>query len=233
MRAVRRVPLAAAFLLFSACPALADPPTPTVLHLSQTAERRLPRDLLHINLRAEKAGGDPQSVETGINQNMAKALARAKQVTGIEVETGAYSVYHDTQNGGWRGSQTLILSGTDSSALLKLGGELQQAGLVMSNLVYEASPKTIRGAEEALTTEALTGLEQRAAAIAQQLRTTVLGYRDLTVGNAQTEGGPMPRMAFAGAMAVAASMPAPVGAPGEATVHVTISADVLLAPRQP
>ena len=47
------------------------------------------------------------------------------------------------------------------------------------------------------------------------------------VGNAQTEGGPMPRVAQ---MAMAASsMPTPVAAAGEATVHVTVTADILLA----
>jgi predicted secreted protein len=221
--------LAASVLVLLAAPASADPPAPTVLHLSQTAEKKLTRDVLHVELRAEKTGADAQTVEAAINQLMAKALAQAKQVQGVEVETGSYSVYHVETQSQWSGREALFLSGSDSDTVLKLAGQLQGQGLLMSNLGYEASPKTVRGAEDDLTAQALTVLQRRAAAIADQLRSTVTGYRDLTVGNAQTEGGPMPRMMAAQAMA--SSMPAPVAAAGEATVRVTVSADILLAPK--
>jgi predicted secreted protein len=201
------------------------PAEPTVLHLTQVAERHLPRDLLHVELRAEKTGADPQTVEAAINQNMAKALAQARQVQGVAIETGSYAVYRQSQGAtDWTGSQSLFLSGGDAGSLLKLAGALQGQGLIMSNLGSEASPKTVHAAEDALTAEALANLDRRVATIAQQLRLSVAGYSNLTVGNAQPEGGPMPRMA----VAAGASMPAPVAASGEATVRVTVTADVLL-----
>jgi len=222
--------LAASFLVLIAAPALADPPPPTVLHLSQTAEKKLTRDILHVELRAEKTGTDAQTVQASINQLMAKTLAQAKQVQGVEVETGSYSVYRNESQGQWSGNQALFLSGGDSDTVLKLAGQLQGQGLVMSNLGYEASPKVVKSAEDDLTSQALAELQRRAGAIADQLHSTVTGYRDLNVGNAQTEGGPMLRMMAAPAMA-AASMPAPVAAPGEATIRVIVSADILLAPK--
>jgi predicted secreted protein len=203
---------------------------PTVLHLSQSAERRITRDLLHADLRAEGKGADPRTVEAAINGTMAKALTEAKRVPGIEVSTGGYSVYRDNASSDWTGSQSLFLSGTDSAALLSLAGTLQADGLAMSNLTYEVAPATVRGAESALTAEALAELGERAAAVAQQLNLSVLGYRNLTVGNAETAGGPMPRFA---AVATSAAMPAPVAAPGEGTVRVTVSADVLLGAKKP
>lgn len=205
-------------------------PEPTVLHLTQSAERRITRDLLHVDMRAESKGADPRAVEAGINRLMAKALADTKQVPGIEISNGGYNVYRDNASSEWTGSQSLFLSGTDSGALLSLAGTLQADGLVMSNLSYEVAPATVRGAENVLTSEALSGLGQRAAAIAQQLHVSVLGYRNLTVGNAETQGGPLPR--FAGAVA-ASAMPAPVAAAGEGTVRVTVSADVLLGQKKP
>jgi predicted secreted protein len=221
--------LAASVLVSIAVPALADLAAPTVLHLSQTAEKKLTRDILHVELRAEKTGTDAQTVQAAINQLMAKTLAQAKQVQGVEVETGSYSVYRNDSQGQWSGNQALFLSGGDSDTVLKLAGQLLGQGLVMSNLGYEASPKVVKSAEDDLTTQALTELQRRAAAIADQLHSAVTGYRDLNVGNAQTEGGPMPRM-MAAPMA-AASMPAPVAAAGEATVRVVVSADILLAPK--
>lgn len=217
-------------MLLAVTPAHADDATQTVLHLSQSAERRITRDLLHVDMRADTKGADAKTVEAAINRTMEKALADAKRVAGIEVSTGGYNVYRETASSEWTGSQSLLLSGTDSAALLSLAGTLQTDGLVMSNLDYTVAPATVRGAENVLTAEALSGLRERAAAVAQQLNLSVLGYRNLTVGNAETQGGPMPRFA---AVATAAAMPAPVAAPGEGTVRVTVSADVLLGTKKP
>jgi predicted secreted protein len=207
----------------------AAPPEQTILHLTQSAERRLPRDRLKVELRAEETAADPQKVEAAINTRMRKALAEAHRAAGIEVETGSYSVYRATPANAaprWTGRQALMLTGPDAGELLKLAGRLQADGLLMSNLVYQVSPKAVRSAEDALTAEALATLRRRAVAIAQQLHLAVVGYREVTVGNAGTDGGPRPLFA----MQARAAMPAPVGAAGEATVEVTVSADVLLGP---
>jgi predicted secreted protein len=203
---------------------------PTVLHLTQTAERKIVRDLLRVELRVEETGPDAQGVQTAINRRMAAALARARQAQGVEVETGAYSVGEDEpqhQPARWRGSQSLILTGKVADTMLTLAGALQSDGLVMSSLAYEVSPETLRGAEEDLTNEALAGLGLRAASIAERLHLAVLGYQELRVGNAETGGQPMPR--FAAAMAKAA----PVAAPGDATIRLTITAAILLGPAGP
>jgi len=96
---------------------------------------------------------------------------------------------------------------------------------LMSSMAYEASPEIVRGAEEDLTAKALAALDRRAASIADRMHLNVLRYRDLHVGNAETGGRPVPRFA-------AAAMAAPVAEPGEATIRVTIEAELLLvAPR--
>ena len=43
----------------------------TVLHLSQTAERKVARDVLRVELRAEETGADPRIVQSAINRRMA------------------------------------------------------------------------------------------------------------------------------------------------------------------
>jgi hypothetical protein len=57
----------------------------------------------------------------------------------------------------------------------------------------------------------------------------VLRYRDLRVGNAETDGRPVPR--FGGA-AMTAGAP-PVAEPGEAVVRVTVEAELLLGSSRP
>ena len=88
----------------------------TVLHLSQTAERTVMRDLLRIELRVDETGADARTVQLAINRRMASARDRARQVQGVRVETGAYNVGEERPQSGpahWRGSQSLILTGRD------------------------------------------------------------------------------------------------------------------------
>ncbi len=227
-----RVLLAIGVLLLASAHALAQDADQrmTVLHLSQTAERSVVRDLLRIELRVEEAGADARSVQAAINRRMAAALDRVRQVQGVRVETGSYNVGEEhPQNGPtrWRGSQSVILTGKDSDSMLKLAGALQSDGLSTSSLTYEVAPETVRGAEEDLTAEAVAELDHRAASIADRMHLAVVRFRDLRVGNAETGGRPTPRF---GTMAMAA---APVAEPGEAMVRVTIEAELLLAPSRP
>ena len=219
------------FILCAVGPVLAQPSDQqlTVLHLSQTAERNVLRDLLRIELRVEETGADPLAIQSGINSRMAAALDRAHKIQGVRVETGSYGVGEERPQSGpsrWRGTQSLILTGKDTDAALKLAGALQSDGLLMSSLVYEASPEIVRGAEEDLTAEALAALDRRAASIADRMHLAVRGYRDVHVGNAETGGRPVPRFA-------AAAMAAPIAEPGEATIRVTIEAELMLAPTRP
>jgi uncharacterized protein len=228
---VSGVLLLISFLIASptAATAQATEPQPTVLHLSQTAERKVVRDLLRAELRVEETGADPLALQAAVNRRMAAALDRAHQVQGVAVETGTYGVEEEQPQNGpahWRASQSMILTGKAADALLKLAGTLQSDGLLMSSMTYEVSPETVRGAEEDLTAEALAGLAQRASSIADRVHLSVLRYRDLRVGNAETGAQPMPRFA-------AMAMAAPVAQPGEAVIRVTVGADVLLGPPHP
>ncbi len=201
----------------------------TILHLNQIAERNVLRDLLRIDLRVEETGADPLLIQSTINRRMTAALDRAHQVQGVRVETGSYGVGEErAQNAParWRGTQSLILTSKAADAALKLAGALQSDGLLMSSIGYDVSPETLRGAEEDLTAEALAALDRRAGSIAGLMHLVLLRYRDLHVGNAETGGRPMPRFA---AMAAAA----PVAEPGEATIRVTIEAELLLGASRP
>jgi predicted secreted protein len=203
----------------------------TVLHLNQTAERTVTRDLLRVELRVEETGADPRTVQAAINRRMAAALDRARQAQGVRVETGSYYVGEErppNRPALWRGGQSVILRSKDSDAALKLTGALQSDGLSTAALGYEVSPESVRSAQEELTTEALDALDRRAASIAGAMHLAVLRYRDVRVGNAETEGRPVPRMA-----AAAMAAPAPVAEPGEAVVRVRVEAELLLAGSRP
>lgn len=210
----------------------------TVLRLVERSERMVKRDRLTAELRVEASDADPARLQAEINRRMAAALERAKAAAAVTVTTGGYHVYQQPgppspDRAGakppprWQGMQSLLLQARDAGALLALAGTLQQEGLVLSSLAYELTPEAARAAEDDLTTEALGRLRQRAERIAADLAMTVERIRDLQVGNADGTQ-PQPRASFMMAGRAAA---APVAEPGDAVVSVSVSGEVLLAPR--
>jgi predicted secreted protein len=204
----------------------------TLLHLTEQAQRLVMRDRLHLVMRAEAVDGDAARLQAEINRRMTAAVARA--VAAVTVETGGYSVYQENgkllQSPQWRGIATLSLTARDPAPLLTLAGSLQQDGLLLSTMAYELTPDAARAVEGELTDEAITRLKQRAEHTATALGLAVERIRNLRIGNA---GGvqPVPRM-FAENGSPSSSYAAPVAEPGQATVTVSVDADVVLASRK-
>ena len=93
-------------------------------------------------------------------------------------------------------------------------------------VVVRIGERQIGATARVLDREADRELWDRVAAIAEQMHLSVLRYRDLHVGNAETSGAPVPRFA---AMAAAT----PVAEPGEGKIRVTIQGELLLVPPRP
>lgn len=236
---IRSVSLAAALLIAAAAPLRAQPaPTPilapsgTALTLSTHADKSLPRDQLQAELQVEAVDANAARVQADVNRRMAAALAHAKIVAGIVVETTGYSVYqeHDAKGSAtrWHGSQAIRLTSSDFPALLNLVGALQGQGLALSNLAAELSPAAAKAAQDELTDTALKDIRARADRIAATLGTHVERYTELRVGNASVP--PVPIHFMAAKVALSGSMPPPAAAAGDATVSVNVDATVLLAP---
>lgn len=203
----------------------------STLHLSETAQRDVPRDLLRATLAAEATDPDAGKVQATINQRMSAATTRIKQVAGVAIETGGYSVYRETpdkQPPRWHGSQTVELTSKDFAALLSLIGTLQQQGLVIQSLAPDISREARQSVEDALTDEALTRLKQRADRIAATAGVKLQGIRTLAVGNVNAPP-PIVRPLMRMAGLEAAPAPPPVAEPGNATVSITATAEFALA----
>ena len=232
---IRPVSLAAALLLAAVTPVWAQPappPSGTALTLSTHADKTLPRDQLEAGLRVDAMDANAARVQADVNRGMVAALAHAKTVAGVTVETMGYSVYQERDAKGnptrWHGSQALRLKSGDFAALLNLVGTLQGQGLALSSLAAELSPAAAKAAQDELTDTALKDIRVRADRIAATLGTHVERYAELRVGNASVP--PMPVRFMAAAAGGSSSMPPPVAATGDATVSVNVDATVLLAP---
>lgn len=218
-------------------PAIAQAPNAstaaTVLHLSETAQREVPRDRLRVELAVQAVDTNASKVQAEINRRMTAALARIKSVPDIAVETQGYSVYPEQSDKGptrWHGSEAVAVTGKDFGAVLTLVGALQQDGLVVQSMTPELSREARQAVEDELTDVALQRLRRRADHIAAGLGAKVEMFRDLHIGNVALPP-PMPLRAMA-AMKGSAAAPPPVAVAGEATVSVSVSADIALAPQR-
>lgn len=207
----------------------------TEVHLVQRAEKRLPRDRIHVTLRVEVEGAEPAKVQAEVNRQMAGALEAAKREASIKLETSGYSVYQEqpaTKSAPpkWHATQSVMLTGKDFAAVLTVAGALQSAGLLLEGLSFDLAPDTLHAAEDDLTAEALAALRARAERIAADMKMSVAGYKSIEIGNATSQDfRPMPM--FAKAMSASASAaPAPAAESGEGTISLTVEAQTIMAP---
>jgi predicted secreted protein len=206
----------------------APPPTP-VITLSASSTTSVANDRMYAWLRAEADNADPARAAADVNARMAKALARAKAVTGVEVSTTGYSSYQvaeKNQPTRWRVAQTLNLEGNDFATLAALVTRLQADDqLVINGMNFAVSPDARRKAEDALTQQAIKAWQARAQNAARGFGAD--GYR---VGSVTIQTGdfapPRPMFRAAAPMAAAA---APVSVEGGNTdVTVTITGEAVL-----
>jgi predicted secreted protein len=209
----------------------APPPSETVARLSDSAQRLVVQDRLRAVLRVELGDPDPRQVQGEVNRRMAAAVAKAKDVAGVAVETGRYYVYEERQPNRprrWVGTQTLTLLATEATPVLSLVGQLQADGLLASNLAYELSPELRRRIERELIPDAVGRVREKVEALAQAMSLKTVRYIEIKLrdGGGTPMMRAMPMMAQASAERAAAP---PTAEPGDVTVSVLIEADVALS----
>ena len=234
-------PLCALILALPAAARAADPPGrpgdipgKTEIHLTQQAVRVMARDRLSAALRIEAKGNNGREIQAEINRRMGTALAKVKAFPAVTAETGSYSVernWSTKEPDRWQGSQSLNLSSEDFDAVLNLVGELQATGLLVSEMQFFLAPETLTAVQDELTKTALDAMRARADAVARNLGMTVDRYRQIWIGNAREDDR---RGAARSASASATRLgKTPSVQAGDATVMLTVSADVVLAPAKP
>lgn len=219
----------AAFLLAGTARA-ADTANVPIVSLSASATASVANDRVYAWLRAEVDHADPARAAADVNARMARALARAKAVTGVEAATSGYSSFQISDKGQptrWRVAQTLTLEGSDFAAMAVLVTKLQaDDALVMSGMNFAVSPGAQRRAEDALTQQAIKAWQARA-----QNAATGFGYQAWRAGKVAIQTGdfarpqPMYRQSMSG---MAASAPPVSIEAGNTDVTVTVSGEAVL-----
>jgi len=127
-----------------------------------------------------------------INRTMDWALRTAKARDKIEVHTGGYRtwpVYSKEKIQRWRGTQEMILQGTDFAALSGLIGQLQER-LQVTSIDFSVSPAQRAAVEDGLIVQALDAFKRRADLVRKNL--AAKGYRIVDVSINTGGGHPVP-----------------------------------------
>ncbi|MBF0525366.1 MAG: SIMPL domain-containing protein [Deltaproteobacteria bacterium] len=207
----------------------------TEVQLSQQAERMEARNRISVKLKVDARGKNARQIQLAINKQMSTAIKKAESIPSITVETSSYSVSrpYDSQNeketDRWRGSQTLSLTSDDFEEVLNLAGELQNDGLVMSEMRFFVAPETLKAAQDELTTAALQALKERTNHVAKDLGLKIERYKTITIGNASEEYGDTNRKSGKSVATVAAKRSPPAVAAGHALITLQVSAVVIMS----
>ncbi|HEX6792586.1 MAG TPA: SIMPL domain-containing protein [Casimicrobiaceae bacterium] len=207
-----------------------------VITITASASSEVPNDRMLAMLRAEADSTDAAQAANIVNQRMARALSQAKAAAGVEAKTMGYSSYQISEPNRplrWRVSQTLALESSDFVALSALVSKLQGGeSLLLSGLTFSVSPAARHAAEDALTTQAIHGWQQRAQNAAR-----AFGAGDFRTGRVTIQtndyGRPQPMFKAGGAGATAVAPVSVEGGTSEVTVTVSGEAilDTLRSPR--
>ena len=110
-----------------------------VITVTASASATVVNDRMHATLRAEVEHADAAQAAREVNTRIARALAKAKAVPGVNASTAGYASYQvgEKDRLRWRVSQGLALEGTDFAALAALVSRLQaEDGLLVSGLAF-------------------------------------------------------------------------------------------------
>lgn len=212
-------------LLAQTAPASA---TGTLVELAAEASRPTANDLFHATVFAEASNTNSAALARQVNQQIAAALAVAKDYPSVKTRTGStYTtpVYGKNERSieSWRMRSEIQLDSRDAPALAELLGKLQTS-LGVSQINATPAPETTQKAEADATIGAIQAFRERAGLIAGALGKKYK-IRELNVGSSNR--GPVYPMFRGKALMAAEAAPMPVEG-GESQVQVNINGKIEL-----
>jgi predicted secreted protein len=212
-----------AFATLVACTAAGDAPDPMHrVSFQVERSREVTNDWMQAIVGTTDEDADPARLADRVNTKMAKALATAKQASGVKVKSGGYSTHPVHDKGKlrrWRASQDLILESADIDVVTKLVGALQSE-LQLRSIGFSVSPESRRKVEDELVAEVLAAFRARAEIVRKSLGAR--SYEIVQIG-INTQGvSPMrraPMMAMEMDSAASARAPAVEGGSSRIVVH--------------
>jgi predicted secreted protein len=224
----------------------------TTLMLNQRVDRLVPRDQVQIELRIDMLGADPKQLQIQVKTLLDGAVQKAKAVPQIAIETGAYTALRQadprtprammmqgngnavpmtlSSAGDWRAIQLLSLTTNDFTALAPLVSELENDGLQLSDMRVSLTPDAMHMVQAELAPQAIAALRAQADKLASAMDMKVERFVNISVTNSAPENQmpPRPTINFNQQPNQTVMMSS-----GDFDVSVSVSANILLAPKTP
>ncbi|WP_144640743.1 SIMPL domain-containing protein [Bordetella genomosp. 13] len=199
--------------------------------LQASASTEVMQDTVRISLSAEVDGPDQPTAGQRLTKALEDAVKRAKGTEGVDVRTGGFNVWPNTDNKGkvtsWRGQGEIVLQSKDFAKASALASKLSDKTAI-SNIGFMLSREAREAEERKLLTQAAQAFRERAVAASGAFGFS--GYRIVRLdldgaGAAQPMArAPAPMMMAKGADARA---DVPLEA-GEVTVTVSVTGTISL-----
>ena len=194
--------------------------------LSATESVSVEPDVLQAQFRVEQRSEDPAQLQSEINAQMTKALQLLEGKNALEVSTGRYSVYR--VNGGgqlrskelWHGTQSLNIKSSDDETVLALSAQLQEMGLLVSQLNYVLSDEKAATVRDSLLEAAIEKARSTAERTGRALGKAEVDIASVSIDESFAMARPM--MARAEAMSDASGFAPPVAQDSKAEVSLTV-----------
>jgi len=142
--------------------------------LSAEANRDIDHDLMRVTLYSQEQGKVPQELARITSTRLNKAIARAREVKGIHIQSGnrQTSPVHEKNSEKilkWKEYAELHLESKDLTALATLMGELLDNGLKVRGRSFSISREAQKANEDSLTIEAIAAFRARAQLVTEAL----------------------------------------------------------------
>lgn len=205
------------------------PATGTLIELSAESSKATSNDLFRATVFSEASHANSATVARQVNQQIASALATAKEYPSVKTRTGGtqtYPIYgkNDRSIESWRMRSEIQLESREAPALAELLGKLQ-GSLGVSQITATPAPETAQKAEADATIAAIQAFRERAGLVAGTLGKKYK-IREMSIGS-NNRGPVYPMLRSSKAMMAAEASPMPVEG-GESQVVVNITGKIEL-----
>lgn len=210
--------------------------TKNLISLSAQVTRDVTQDFTAITFTTIQGASTPGKVRENLNIFLSEALAQAKAIEDVEgetilVETGTYSINPQYDKKGqitsYQGTAELIVSGTDTTKMAALTGEIK--GMMVTDVTHSVSRKLRESLEAEMADEVILAFRQKALDYTQSF-----GFKSFSIVNANVNvglqnyrprGGGMRVASMAYAASAESVMP---DAAGKDSITAQVSGSILL-----
>ncbi len=203
-------------------------PPSGVLSLDAQAVAEVPTDTVTLTLGAEQEGADPGAISAALSRKADDVIAQAKRTTGVQAESGGFSIYPNTDRNGkisvWRGRAEVRLTSKDFAAASRLAGQVASQ-MQVQNINFTLSREARTAAESKLIDQAVNAFRDKATTTSKLFGYSNYTIREVHVSEGSGSPGPRPMMRMAAMASDSAPVPVPIEG-GKAQVTVTVSGAV-------